>query len=476
MARIANGDILLGHKIGSGGFGDIYEGYNLASNREPLAVKFESRKKRHQYLPIEAHIYNLLRDCPGFPRLHHYGIEGRGQYNVLATDRLGPSLQDLFEENNRSFSLHTCCMIAIELITRLEMIHRCHFVHRDIKPENFLVCPTAVSDSQHSLFAIDFGLAKRYRDPHSHVHRCYREGRNLTGTPRYASIKTHLGIEQSRRDDLESLGYMLVYLHKGRLPWQGIRGKNRKEKYSAIKQQKLEVKPAHLCEGMPSVFATYLHYCRNLKYNETPDYNSLRSWFADLAKNKGWTLSPREYDWLKSTTTQGREEEGEEEEDTCMDDHEKIRSSHRTNQGTSAYGSVHKSTSSGSQSGSQYSQSNKEERSEDENGEDIDGYHAIESDKINKDDSSRSHQPTYMTRYRTRLLRQKNKDAEDKTATAHTTKRSRRGDKSTHVKGHKKKYVPAVSQDAHSSSFTTFSSTSVVSTTTATVTHSPSNE
>lgn len=126
-------------------------------------------------------------------------------------------------------------------------MHSKNIIHRDIKPENFLV---GVKKKEYQIYVIDFGLSKRYKDPKTGDHIPYLEGKSLTGTARYASLYTHLGIEQSRRDDMESIGYLLVYFFKGELPWQGLKAKTKKEKYKKIMEKKKEMTPDILCENM----------------------------------------------------------------------------------------------------------------------------------------------------------------------------------------------------------------------------------
>ncbi|ELR19950.1 Casein kinase I, partial [Acanthamoeba castellanii str. Neff] len=178
-------------------------------------------------------------------------------------------------------------------IRRIEYVHSKNFIHRDIKPDNFLVGLEAKSNQVN---LIDFGLAKKYRDSRSHVHIPYRENKNLTGTARYASINTHLGIEQSRRDDLEAIGYVLMYFARGNLPWQGLKATTKKEKYERISEKKITTSVEQLCKGFPAEFATYLNYARSLRFDDTPDYTYLRKLFRDLFIREGFEYDCV-YDW-----------------------------------------------------------------------------------------------------------------------------------------------------------------------------------
>lgn len=146
---------------------------------------------------------------------------------------LGPSLEHLFNYCKQKFTLQTTLMFAIQALERIEHIQSCDFLHRDIKPDNFLVG----NSKANMIYLIDFGLAKRFRNPKTGQHIPWKENKNLTGTARYASLFTHLGYEQSRRDDLEGLGYVMLYFLKGELPWQGLKAKNKSEKYAKIKEK-----------------------------------------------------------------------------------------------------------------------------------------------------------------------------------------------------------------------------------------------
>jgi len=146
------------------------------------------------------------------------------------------------------------------------------------------------------VYVIDFGLSKKYRDPRTHQHIPYVEHKSLTGTARYASINTHLGIEQSRRDDLESLGFVIMYFNRGQLPWQGLKANTKKEKYNKIAEKKMSTPVEILCKHFPTEFATYLNYCRALRFDDKPDYSYLRRLFRDLFFRQGYAADYR-FDW-----------------------------------------------------------------------------------------------------------------------------------------------------------------------------------
>ncbi|KAI0273331.1 kinase-like domain-containing protein [Gloeopeniophorella convolvens] len=282
----------VGKKIGEGSFGVIFEGVNLL-NSQNVAIKFEPRKAEAPQLRDECRSYRILAGCPGIPQIYHFGQEGL--HNILVIDLLGPSLEDLFDMCGRKFSIKTVCMAARQMISRVQTIHEKNLIYRDIKPDNFLVGRPGTKASN-VVHVVDFGMAKQYRDPKTKQHIPYRERKSLSGTARYMSINTHLGREQSRRDDLESLGHVFMYFLRGSLPWQGLKAATNKQKYEKIGEKKQTTPIKELCEGYPEEFGIYLNYVRKLGFEETPDYEFLRELFAKVMKNNN-DIDDGVYDW-----------------------------------------------------------------------------------------------------------------------------------------------------------------------------------
>ena len=201
----------VGKKIGEGSFGVIFEGTNLLNNQQ-VAVKFEPRKSDAPQLRDEYRTYKILVGCVGIPNVYYFGQEGL--HNILVIDLLGPSLEDLFDWCGRRFSLKTVVMVAKQMISRVQTIHEKNLIYRDIKPDNFLIGKPGTKTAN-LIYVVDFGMAKQYRDAKTKQHIPYRERKSLSGTARYMSINTHLGREQSRRDDLEALGHVFMYFLRG---------------------------------------------------------------------------------------------------------------------------------------------------------------------------------------------------------------------------------------------------------------------
>lgn len=278
-------------KISQGAFGEIYECVDEETDGK-YVVKIEKNNSSFQ-LNHEYFVYKKLEGM-NTPRVYDYGkLLFNGMYfNAMTMDKLGLSLEKLYVKQNRKFSTKTVFMIGKRCMSRIEALHHKNFIHRDIKPDNFVTDETA-----QKIFLIDYGLAKEYRNPRTLVHRPYKTGKNLTGTARYASLNTHLGCEQSRRDDLESLGFMMVYFMKGRLPWQGIKAETKQEKYMRIRKCKEETSIFKLCDGLPHGIYLYLLHVRNLEYEECPDYAYLESILEDGIRSRG-EEDDGKYDWL----------------------------------------------------------------------------------------------------------------------------------------------------------------------------------
>lgn len=222
---------IVGQRVGSGAFGEIYQGVN--KRNEKVGLKIEKNTGKNPQLFYEYKILQIL-DSDG--RAHERGLLKvydyftEGEDNVMVMKILGDSLETLFKKSNRSFPPKTTLMIGLQILERIEYIHTKGFIHRDIKPDNFLI---GKDNDSSTVFMIDFGLAKKYRNKDGE-HIPYKDNKNLTGTARYASVNTHLGIEQGRRDDIEGMVYMLIYFFHGQLPWQNMDAKNKKEKYEKI--------------------------------------------------------------------------------------------------------------------------------------------------------------------------------------------------------------------------------------------------
>lgn len=249
---VVNNQWRLSHKIGSGSFGEIYEAIDVQTAKH-VAVKVESADSKYPQLVDEHKVYQSIitqltqqnntayngkrtadssrvasgtHNILGFPHIYWFGQICGGKYHCLVMELLSDSLEQLYNKCHRKFTLKTVLELSFQLLDRIEQQHKCGWLHRDIKPDNFLLGPPN-TDTQHIIYCIDMGLCKRYKDPHTHQHIPYKDNKKLIGTPRYASLNTHLGVEQCRRDDLESIGYMLLYFLIGKLPWQGLKAKNK---------------------------------------------------------------------------------------------------------------------------------------------------------------------------------------------------------------------------------------------------------
>ena len=286
-------------KLGQGSFGSIYK---AEYNGEYFALKFEDRNKGQNLLESEAAIMNYLKG-PNIPLIKSYG--STTYYNILVMQLLGKSLEDIFIIK-RNFSMKTICMVGLQMINVLEFIHNKNIIHRDIKPDNFVM---GLDELSQYVYLLDFGLAKQYRNSLTLIQYPLINRKKLVGTARYASINALKGFEQSRRDDLEAVGYVLLYFLRGSLPWQGQKAKNKEERYKKILKVKMESSADDLCENFPEEFIKYVNYTRNLEYEENPDYNMLRNLLKNIMKKKNYLLDYI-YDWTTDEEKRSRNNKG----------------------------------------------------------------------------------------------------------------------------------------------------------------------
>ena len=277
-------------KIGQGSFGELWLSFDRTAE-ETVAVKLEKLSCATPQLEHEAKVLRRLQGGPGLPQVREAGETEDCRYLVMTL--LGPSLDELCVSMGGRLSLKSAVMIGDQVLCRLHYIHSKHYLHRDIKPANLLM---GLGASQSLVHVVDFGLAKKYRDPVTGTHIPYCDGKGLAGTSRYTSVNTHVGIEQSRRDDIEGLSYVLVYLLKGNLPWQGLHVRTKHERNQRIMETKLSLNPRDLCKGLPSEMCTLLEYSRSLAFEQAPDYTFLRRLLKDLLTRMGLSYD-HHFDW-----------------------------------------------------------------------------------------------------------------------------------------------------------------------------------
>eukprot|EP00928_Gymnodinium_smaydae_P088477 TRINITY_DN7255_c1_g1_i1.p1 TRINITY_DN7255_c1_g1~~TRINITY_DN7255_c1_g1_i1.p1 ORF type:complete len:325 (-),score=39.89 TRINITY_DN7255_c1_g1_i1:220-1194(-) len=279
-------------EIASSSRGHIYRGSHIETG-EDVAVKLESVKASNMRLPHEAKMCKLLQGAAGVPIVHWYGVEGG--YNALVMELQGPSLQDLFEYMGRRFSLKTVLMLADQMITRVENVHKQGLVHRNLKPGHFVI---GLEEKAKELHLIDFGVADTYRDPVTQLHKPLQSDSYVAGTLRFSSINAHQGVMQSRRDDLESLTYVLMYFLCGGLPWQGIRTSSGAEAHKHVLKMKTSTSAEELCKQAPREFFDFCAYCRGLQFDEDPDYGYLKRSLRHSFFRQGYHCGTP-FDWTR---------------------------------------------------------------------------------------------------------------------------------------------------------------------------------
>ena len=275
-------------QLGSGSFGEVYL-TRIISTGLLVASKIEEKEgsKKSSKIIDEYKIYKKL-ELKGFKRgiPKIYTIYETPKFHVLVMELLGKNLDALFTEHEKKFSLGIVLKLGIDILNLIEKVHNCGFIHRDIKPNNFMF---GHGDKSRELFILDFGLSKRYLKNKKHIE--YKTNKSLVGTARYTSINIHLGIEPSRRDDLESIGYMLIYFLKGELPWQGLKKQKGIDHLELISEAKLSTSTRKLCTNIPEQFYEYIQYVRKLTFEENPDYSYLKNLLIECARETGTNMN-----------------------------------------------------------------------------------------------------------------------------------------------------------------------------------------
>ena len=283
------------HKIGIGSFGNVFCGTHKIKNFK-VAIKVPNDKANSEMIDLEVKYTKLLQKETGFPSLFHsYNINKK---NIIVESLLGPSLDKLFNYCGKKFPLKTVCLIGVEILKRLQSMHKYGLIHRDLKPNNFTWGNFSINNNNNNLinneininkeynittlYLIDFGLSCPYMDMSNGLLYGNSKGNKFVGTLRYSSINSHKGVRLCRKDDLESLMYILIYFYKGKLPWQDVDAKDEKEKQEKVKEQKTKITTAELCEGMPDEFEKMLCYIKNILFDEYPNYNKLFNYLKSI--------------------------------------------------------------------------------------------------------------------------------------------------------------------------------------------------
>ena len=280
-------------KIGQGAFGAVYKGKNIQNNKL-VAIKVEKLNITRPSVESEGYILASIKGT-GIPELLSLGKVKT--YTVLVEPLLGQNLFDIFIQKGKQFALEEMCMIAIQVLDRIQLVHSHYIIHRDIKPDNFLIG----REDPNIIYLVDFGLSKKYRSSTTKRHVQFRNTGKLTGTIRFSSPNALRGGEQSRKDDLISIGYMIIYFMRKKLPWQLINIENEMDRYIAIYRMKKNIKPEELCRFLPDEMAEYMRYVQNLKFEDNPDYKYLKGLFKSILIKMDKNYDKLLFSWIKVT-------------------------------------------------------------------------------------------------------------------------------------------------------------------------------
>ena len=278
-SKLIFGKYSIKYLISKGNFGEVYFGTNK-NNGEEYALKIEETKNSDSILKRECFALLNLRG-PGIPSVISFGVSGK--YSILVENLLGKSIFNIWKEKNKKFNLSDTCIFAIQAISRLEYVHSKDYLHRDIKPANFLVG----NPDNSQLYLIDFGNARKYRSSRTGKHIKLFKNRGIYGSLMFLSMNSLKGIEQTRKDELESLGLAIIYLYIGSLPWSLIKFKNMNQGIDAITKIRESISIENICKGMPKEMIYYMNYVKSLNYEKNPDYEYLRKLFLNVLKILG---------------------------------------------------------------------------------------------------------------------------------------------------------------------------------------------
>ena len=273
-------------KIGSGGFGSVFYGKN-SKDTEKYAIKIQNSQNLSDNIIKDNTFLQKLKTYEGFPKVYYYGSYKKNK--VLAMDLLGPSMDKVFKYCDKKFSIQTVALLGQEMLTRIESMHLLGILHRDIKPNNFSFgkFDKCLNKKDNMIYLFDFGLSCNFIVNEKHYE--YSSNNGFVGTLRYASLNSHNGIKQSRRDDLESWLYVLLYFLKGKLPWEGIKAKNKKEKLEIVKHKKATIDPSVLFESLPQEFIKIYDYIKSLSFEANPSYFQIMWFLKKIVSGKSVT-------------------------------------------------------------------------------------------------------------------------------------------------------------------------------------------
>ena len=284
--------LLLSKKLGEGAFGKIYECQNI-KNKQTYAAKIEYHSAPNPQLYQESKIMTEMKGKLGFPTC--YQVIYLKQELVMVTDLLGPNIQDIMDNiEGKKFTMKSTLILTEQMLKRLRDLHEKGIIHRDMKPENFVI---GKGKNEKLIYMIDFGLSRHYLIEKTQQHIPMKSDRAIVGTLRYISMNCHEGLEVSRRDDLESLAYMMIHFVIGELPWMGIKAKSLGEKYKRVYEKKQETVPDVICKILPDEMKSFLQHILNLEFEEKPNYDYLEGLIKSLKSKYGFKNDDN-FEWL----------------------------------------------------------------------------------------------------------------------------------------------------------------------------------